>query len=64
VSGDLQCEELLLSCISYFNNKLSENNSLYKLSEKPDLYTLQIAKKSGKPKDDLPRIFHKFIIKK
>ena len=44
-----------MSCVSYFNKKLRERNCPYWMSDRSELYRLHIAKRNGKPKEDLPR---------
>ncbi len=56
ISGTMKCEELLLNSISYFNKLLREGGHGKQLKDNDKLYTLHIAKKNGKPKDDLPRM--------
>ena len=51
----MKAEELLLNSISYFNKLLAERNCGLQLKDNDNLYKLHIAKKNGKPKDDLPR---------
>ena len=51
----MKTEELLLNCISYFNNMLREENHGIQLRDNDQLYKLFIAKKNGKIKEDFPR---------
>lgn len=56
VPGSMKAEELLLNCISHFNMQLREKSFGVQLKDNDKLFKLHIAKKNGKPKDDLPRI--------
>ena len=51
----MKAEELVMNCISYFNQLMREKKYQVQLKDNGKLYTFHIAKKSGEPKDDLPR---------
>ncbi len=58
----MKAEELLLNSISYFNKLLRDGNTGAQLKDSDRLYTLHIARKNGRPKDDLPRMPRSCVI--
>ena len=51
-------EDFIHICLEPFNIELRRKNQNFELIEEPKLWELCIAKKNGKPKEDLPSIFY------
>ena len=54
ISGIDTAELVITAAIDEFNKRLEEDEFPYRLDTQPSLYSLKIAKKSGKPKSDYP----------